>query len=102
MANNNDNDDWSKWRLLVLKDLERLDENIKLFDPKINSIVEQIQTSIDNKFDKLEQKLENDFNKRLRDLEVAMITLKVKASTISAVVAVTVSVGLSLFKIYIG
>jgi hypothetical protein len=102
MANNNDNDDWSKWRLLVLKDLERLDENIKLFDPKINSIVEQIQTSIDNKFDKLEQKLENDFNKRLRDLEVAMITLKVKASTISAVVAVAVSVGLSLFKIYIG
>lgn len=101
MPTNNDGD-WSEWRRLVLTELKRLDEGIKAFDPRIQASVEQIQTSFDNKFNRLEQKLETDFNTRLRDLEIAMITLKVKATTISAVVAVTVSVGLSLINIFVG
>jgi hypothetical protein len=92
---NNNNDDWSSWRLLVLRDLERLDEGIKGFDPKIQALVEQINLSFDTKFDKLEKKLETDISKRIRDLELAMITLKVKTSLV-------VSIGLSLVNMFTG
>jgi|TARA_Y100000310_G_scaffold150201_3_gene149622 ethanolamine ammonia-lyase small subunit len=101
MPKNNDGD-WSEWRRLILTELERLDEGIKAFDPKLTEASKQIQNNIDSKFEKLELKLEQDIGRRLRELEIAMATLKTKASIMSAGVALVVSFGLSLLKILSG